>query len=745
MKMTPFRLTAATGAFLLAVAMTFSLPTPVAAETPYYSEGGMHMFNPYPNNVGRGGNRAWNIRYFGPVGIGIQLKRPGMTMHIRNVEEGSPAAATGKLRKGQIIESINGVVLKEKDPRIILGDIITEAEATDGIIDLQIRGEGNVQVQIPVMGSYSDTWPLNCEKSDKIVRNLADLIAKQDEPSWGSVIFLLSTGEEKDLDVVRKWMKDIETIGHLNWQKGYSGPGLCEYYLRTGDESVLPVIKKMTEELKQHMYNGGWSGRGAPASFTYSTGNGQLHAAGVHCMTFLLLARMCGVDVDDYMFDEALKQFYRFSGHGNVAYGNGPPEGGYRDNGKTSGLAIAMAVAARLTPDGKNSVYADARDNSAMKAFYATNWFHAAHTGGGMGEIWHHGAMSLMREKWPTAYRSYFDTRRWVMELSRRHDGSIAIAGMDDRYNRSLTDASSGRDWGTFFAYTTYTAPRKHLQMFGAPRSPHAKHFDLPDRPWGTPADDKFQSFDPIPGGTLTKADIQNETVETNASVPMLKLMDDPDVSDETLLKYLHHPEYGVRTVTIRAVIRHERDHLILPLLRADDPRLREIGLLTLTGFFKGRPLPDDRVTPAMLDEVGKMIEDPNESWWVTRAAVQALRRGGADRIARHRDRLLDLLEVDSVWLQDQVVLTLAEIATDPAHYRTVLKPIIDKAASFTVDHASRNSLRAIQRAMRRATPEVKAFVDPLVKERYTGLPSQLVEPHPGAVMNRGATTVRNR
>ena len=150
---------------------------------PYYGETkGYPLFNPYPNNTGRGGNRPWLVRNFGPVGIGINLVRPGMTMQIHNIEEGSPAAATGKLKKGQIIESINGTVLKEIDPRIILGDLITEAEAKDGKVVLKIKGEGAVTVQIPVMGSYSETWPLNCKKSDKIVRQMVDLLAKEEKP-----------------------------------------------------------------------------------------------------------------------------------------------------------------------------------------------------------------------------------------------------------------------------------------------------------------------------------------------------------------------------------------------------------------------------------------------------------------------------------------------------------------------------------------------------------------------------------
>ena len=123
-----------------------------SGEKPYYTPATTPLFNPYPDNTGRYANRPWLVRNFGPVGIGIDLIRPGMTMQIHNVEPGSPAEKTGKLKKGQIIESINGRVLKEIDPRVILGDIITEAEAKDGKVVLKIQGAGDVTVNIPVMG-----------------------------------------------------------------------------------------------------------------------------------------------------------------------------------------------------------------------------------------------------------------------------------------------------------------------------------------------------------------------------------------------------------------------------------------------------------------------------------------------------------------------------------------------------------------------------------------------------------------
>ncbi len=710
----------------------------VSNEPSYYTPATKPIFNPYPDVTDK---KPWLVRNFGPVGIGIMLVRPGMTMQINNVEKGSPAEATGKLLKGQIIESINGKVLKEVDPRIILGDIITEAEAKDGKVVLKIQGAGDVTVSIPVMGSYSKTWPMNCPKSDKIVRTLADILAKDAQPKWGSVLFLLSTGEDKDLAVVKRWMKDIKTIGGMNWEKGYKGPGLCEYYLRTGDQSVLPVIKQMTEELRVNMFDGGWSGRGAPAAFTYSVGTGQVHASGVHCMSFLLMAKLCGAEVDKYMFDQTFAQFYRFAGHGNVAYGTNLPEGGFRDNGKTSGLAFGLTAAAMIDPAGEDSVYAKARDNSSMKAFYATNWFHAAHTGGGMGEIWHHAAVSQMREKRPNAYRSYLDTRRWVMDLSRRFDGSIGIAGMDDRYDRSATE--DNMDWGTFFALT-YTYPRKQLQLFGAPRSKWAKTMPLP-RPWGNAADDAFQSIDPIPDSPLTLEDLKNETVETGSSSAVFAKLNDPNLTDKTLIKYITHPEYDLRSAAMDQVVKRGKAELVVPLLKSEDPRLRQAGLLALTGMFKGSPLPADKVTPEMYDLAGRMVENPNESWWVALHAIDALGHATPDVIGKHRDRLLKFLDYNCIWLQTSAVCTLAKISTDPAHYKTVLPAIVRTSASFRVDSASNRSSIAIANAMKTASPEVKTFASGVLKKTYGDMPDVLKEPNTGAVLANGAKVVRSR
>ena len=155
------------------------------------------------------------IARFGPVGMGIDLLQPAFVMRIKNIEEGSPAAETGKLKVGQIIETINGRKLADIDPRIQLGQIVAAAEASDGVLKFMVKEKSGakaeqVVVKIPVLGAYSKTWPLDCPKSDKIVRNFADYLAKPGSNKGFAgigMLFLLSTGEDQDLEIVRDWAR----------------------------------------------------------------------------------------------------------------------------------------------------------------------------------------------------------------------------------------------------------------------------------------------------------------------------------------------------------------------------------------------------------------------------------------------------------------------------------------------------------------------------------------------------------
>ena len=133
------------------------LASPLAAQS-FYKE--TPIFSTAP-----GTDKSMNlVGRFGPVGLAIELYQPPFVMHVGDIEPGSPADAAGGLKKGQIIESINGQSLKDIDPRIQLGRILEAAEASDGLVKFKVKDKADapaseVVVKIPVLGAYSKTWP----------------------------------------------------------------------------------------------------------------------------------------------------------------------------------------------------------------------------------------------------------------------------------------------------------------------------------------------------------------------------------------------------------------------------------------------------------------------------------------------------------------------------------------------------------------------------------------------------------
>jgi len=112
-----------------------------AAEKSFYK--GPGIFSTRPSET----KSLQTIARFGPVGMGIDLIQPAFVMKIKNIEEGSPADASGKLKKGQIIETINGQKLADIDPRIQLARIVSAAEATDGVIKFVVRDEPGAKTE----------------------------------------------------------------------------------------------------------------------------------------------------------------------------------------------------------------------------------------------------------------------------------------------------------------------------------------------------------------------------------------------------------------------------------------------------------------------------------------------------------------------------------------------------------------------------------------------------------------------
>jgi hypothetical protein len=711
---------------LLAIALSLTSGLSMADAQSFYKNP-RALFSTRPGET----KSLTNIKRFGPVGMGIDLIQPAFTMRISHIEEGSPAAATGKFETGQIIESINGQKLADIDPRMQLGQILATAEASDGVLRFAIKGSGEpITVKVPVLGAYSLTWPLDCPKSDKIVRDFADYLGKPGaNPGFGGIgmLFLLSTGEENDLETVRTWARSAAKKPHTYaWYIGYGGIPLCEYYLRTGDEQVLPGIQKWVDNAVKGQYLDGWAGRGGVPSVTY--GNGHLNAGGTAVVTFLLLAKECGADVPDQALLGALVHFYRYSGRGGNPYGDGRPEVGFVDNGKNGNLAFAAAAAAALTPDGENSVYAAARDVCAMTSFYTTSFMLHGHTGGGIGEAWRSPAMGLLYEKKPKQYREFMDNRKWHYDLSRRFDGSFGILG-----GGGYDGPKWKGGWGTAYALT-YTIPRKTLRITGAPPTKFSKQYQLPKQPWGAKADNAFLSLKSVPDANGKQQDLSGETLAKDASMPVLyRLQASGEVSDDLLRRYIHHQDHNIRFVAANKALGINsgyigwrspggdiRKELVMEFLHSADPRIRRAMFSAIYEILR-REQRAKVLTREIFELAVQAVKAPEESWWVKDAALHVIGHASADWVEPHVDLLLPYLEHEDWWLQNATLIALTPVVADERCYQKVLPPIGELIRTNQRSALTLGLLGNLRAQIKKGSPQVHQYAAATLRETYTG------------------------
>lgn len=650
------------------------------------------------------------IDRFGPVGLAIELHQPAFTMKVGAIEPGSPAEATGAFQKGQIIESINGESLKGIDPRIQLGQILDKAESTDGVLKFAIKGEAApLTVKIPVLGAYSKKWPLDCPKSDKIVRGFAEYLKRPDTQKGFAdigMLFLLSTGDDADLPAVRDWvhgLKDKKSSGYA-WHIGYGGLAICEYYLRTGDPVALPIIQQWVDAAAKGEYLDGWAGRGGVVHLGY--GNGHLNAGGTHVVTFLLLAKQCGVEVDESLLQRTLTHFFRYAGRGINPYGDDRPEVSFVDNGKHGKLAFAMAAAASLTPEGEKSVYAKARDVSAMTSFYTTTFMLHGHTGGGIGEIWRSAAMPLVKDKKPLQYRGFMDHRKWHYDLSRRFDGSFAILG-GAGYDKE--------EWGTGYALT-YTMPRKTLRITGAPPTKFSKTHPLPARPWGTAADDVFLSMETVADKDGKTRDLSGELLTEASAKPLILRLLEKEQDDDTIRRYVHHPEYLIRHMASNMAAgltadymfpkpgQKVRKELLEEFARHADPRVRNAGLRASIHVFD----PADDWSKSLFAYAIERLQDDEESWFVRDACLALIRKGTPDMIVPHVDVILPFLKHPEQWLQNGALMVLSNVIIDERVHEKVLPPVGELIRNTPRQSTTVGPLYAIRQQLPNASPQVR-------------------------------------
>ena len=354
--------------------------------------------------------------------------RPELT--VTAVTPDTPAAAGG-MKVDDVIAGVNGRVFPEwEDPRLPLGYAIAAAQtkAFNGKLILHVGRDGKVidlTITLPISVPYDENHPYAGERARQVAADAVAHVMKEGDDTFWMDLFLLACGDEQAIALVRDRLRKAstaETVGS-NWASGYTLISLCEYFLLTGDQEVLPAIRGHVRGLeKNQMRSGGWS-HGAPGGY------GIINNVGLSSFIGLILAEECGVKVDPKVMAQAIRYFGRFIGSGG-AYGDHPPGvgryatgSGPYENGQTCMRAVVfhlLGEQAVATRDGRQASYLyRTRMAGHAERIFAIAWSSL-------------GAARASEEE----YDRYANNMLWFYELSRQRNGSLKNLARN-RYGRN--------------------------------------------------------------------------------------------------------------------------------------------------------------------------------------------------------------------------------------------------------------------------------------------------------------------
>jgi len=334
-----------------------------------------------------------------------------------------------------------------------------------------------VVLNLTVMPPYSDTSPYDCPKAAKIRENAWKVLEKQfvadpNRPRSGrggvlEALALVASGKPKHRELVRKWVRsrngrvwhppqtkdDPLHLPGKSWYMSFNGLDCAIYYDATGDDFVLPALRRFAIRTAMGQAGGGSWGHGwAQASFNggrlhgMNPGYGALNASGNRCFFLIALAQKLGIKHPE--IDAAVKRSQQFFGSytdkGAIPYGFHPAAGTDDSNGKNTGVAYAL----KLLGDSHGAKY------------FAQMSTHASFTrrgGHGNDYFWHWSpwAATLCG---PEATIVTMRNMRWWHTLCRRHDGSFVL--------HSPTGAKTLRNPTATYALH-YSAPLKQTLITG--------------------------------------------------------------------------------------------------------------------------------------------------------------------------------------------------------------------------------------------------------------------------------------
>ncbi len=422
------------------------------------------------------GRQFYIPNVFGPTGMTGWINGP--TLVVREVEPNSPA--DGRALPNDVILAVNGKPLapdglEEFAVLKTLGEQVEVSEQS-GKMDLLVRRSGKEQViTIPIrkLGAFGKDWPFDCAKSRQIHRDACEYLASVQtlDGMFDGRIYVgfalngltwLATEDPKYVDAARRLAYgyrehfDPTDTSTVNWEWGYMGVYLAEYYLQTGDESVKPLAHAVGAALSRSQLPSGSWGHGPFPAPSYVQG-GALNNAGLVCWMALALLDEAGVEVNQQSLARATKFFNRFTHRGGVPYGD------HRVGGGGNGKNAIPGVVLNILGDTAGSEYF-AR---LVTGTYGKR--NAGHTGGFMGFIW--GNIQGVQNPHYPDYRRMLDHWRWLLNVCRRWDGGFVVP--ESVIGKTYTFRGPALSTGGLVQ--VFAMPNRVLRIHGGPKSVFAK------------------------------------------------------------------------------------------------------------------------------------------------------------------------------------------------------------------------------------------------------------------------------
>ena len=389
---------------------------------------------------------------------------------ITAVDADSPA--DGVLAKGDVILGVAGKAF-DGDAREQFARAVTEAEKEGNRGRLKLirwrpfgsaqgkKGKTeNVELDLAVMGTYSDTAPYGCAKSRKIFDLGCQAIARKgldpvSIPTDLNALALLASGKDEYKPLLAEYARkvaDLHLEGMATWHYGYANIFLAEYYLATGDKSILPGLKRIAMEAARGQSNVGTWGHKFSRPDGILNGYGAMNQPGLSLIISMLLARQAGVN--DPQLDRAIAKSVNFLrwyvNKGAIPYGDHGPWPDHEDNGKCSSAAVMFD----LVGD------AEAAGFFARMGLAAWAERESGHTGCFFNMLW---AMPGVSRGGRQAAAEYFKINSWHYDLARRWDGSFIYQGTPANWN-----GHSHRNWDCTGLYLlAYALADKSLYLTG--------------------------------------------------------------------------------------------------------------------------------------------------------------------------------------------------------------------------------------------------------------------------------------